>query len=140
MEHRWGARQTLDIGIKFHIGSGVPVFGRMLNASSSGAYVATSATLPVTSLIHVVLRSGTHRHNHHHRIAAYVVRADERGVGIEWQEFAPPPVLALIDTLELLPRRSPAASIAVRAATEIRRENEYAPLPLSGCVSCPYQS
>lgn len=106
VEHRWGIRRKLDVGIKLHIRSSLPMFGRLLNASSSGAYVATSATLPIMTRLDVSLGWDRFRHGSPQRIAAHVVRTDARGIGIEWQQFAPPAVLALIDIVELTPSRS----------------------------------
>lgn len=100
MEHRWGTRRTLDVGVKLYVQSSLPVFGRIRNASSSGAYIATSATLPVMTRMHIALGWDGSQRGGRHRIAAHVVRADKRGIGIEWQEFAPLSVLALIDALE----------------------------------------
>jgi len=37
-----------------------------------------------------------------------------RGKGIEWREFGPPPVLALLDALEVPPSRQRATPIASR--------------------------
>jgi len=106
MEHRWGTRQMLDIGVKLYAGSKRPIFGRMLNTSASGAYVATSTMLPIMTHVHVALGWRRGEHDRHHRIAAYVVRVDGRGVGIEWQEFASLPTPELIDDLDLLPTRA----------------------------------
>jgi hypothetical protein len=103
MEHRWGIRQTLDVAVKLYVRSSLPRLGRLLNASSSGAYVATSAALPIMTRVHVALGWDRVQRGGRHRIAAYVVRVDARGIGIEWREFAPLPVLALIDGLGALP-------------------------------------
>lgn len=105
MEHRWGIRRKLDVGVILQVRPSLPIFGRLLNASSSGAYVATSATLPIMTRVHVSLGWDRFQHGASHHIAAYVVRKDARGIGIEWQRFAPPAVLALIDTVELTPSR-----------------------------------
>jgi hypothetical protein len=100
MEHRWGIRRTLAVGVKLYVPQRPPGFGRLLNASSSGAYVATRAKLPIMSRVHVALGWDESQGGGRHRIAAHVVRVDTSGIGIEWAEFAPAPVVALIDTLE----------------------------------------
>lgn len=100
MEHRWGIRRTLDVGVKLHVPRRPPGFGRLLNASSSGAYVATRAKLPIMSRVHIALGWDGSQGGGRLRIAAHVVRVDARGIGIEWAELAPAPVLALIDLLE----------------------------------------
>lgn len=103
MEHRWGIRQPLDIGIKLYVGSRPPKLGRLLNASSSGAYVATSIPLSIMTRVQLALGWNSSQHTDRHRIAAYVVRSDARGIGIEWQDFAPLPVLTMIDAPETSP-------------------------------------
>lgn len=100
MEHRWGVRRTLDVDIKLFVQQGQPRFGRILNASSSGAYVATGVPLPIMTRVHVALGWDGAQGAGRHRIAAYVVRADRHGIGLEWQEFAPAAVLTLIGGLE----------------------------------------
>lgn len=111
MEHRCGVRRTLNVGVKLHIRQSLPKFGRLLDASASGAYVATSAPPPIMSRVHVALGWDGLQRGGRHRVAAYVVRVDARGIGIEWCDFAPPPVLALIESLEAPPaptrRRTP---------------------------------
>lgn len=100
MEHRWGIRRTLDVGVKLFVQQSEPRFGRILNASSSGAYVATSVPFPTMTRVHVALGWDGAQGAGRHRIAAYVVRADRHGIALEWQQFAPRAVLALIDNLE----------------------------------------
>lgn len=101
MEHRWGTRRTLSVGVKLYTRQSAPQFGRLLNASASGAYVATSDTPPIMSRVRIALGWDGLQRGGRHRIAAYVVRIDKRGIGIEWRDFAPPPVVALMQTLDL---------------------------------------
>lgn len=101
MEHRWGMRRTLSIGVKLYTRQSPPRFGRLLNASASGAYVAMSAAPPVMTRVQIALGWDALQRGGLHRIAAHVVRIDARGIGIEWREFAPPPVLALIQSMEV---------------------------------------
>lgn len=128
MEHRWGIRQTLDVGVTLYVESKLPSFGRLVNASSSGAYVATNAALPVMTRVRLALgRDRALRGGH--RICAYVVRADSRGMGIEWQEFAPWRVVALINAIEALPRRAGAQALpgGFRPVTESGAPGVYLP-------------
>lgn len=116
MEHRWGLRRTLDVGVNLSAQSSSSISGRIVDASASGAYIATGARLPIMARVRVALSwDGTGR-GHRHPIPAYVVRSDVRGIGIEWQEFAPPSVLALIESLEAIPAQ--ASRRALRAITE----------------------
>lgn len=95
--------------------------GRLLNASSSGGYVATGAKLPMMTRVHVMLAWGNLQSSSRDRIAAYVVRSDAGGVGLEWQEFAPPPLLALLDSVEVsMSPASPASIRTMRTSTTTR--------------------
>lgn len=125
MEHRWGIRRTLNVGVKLYVRGSPPRFGRLLDASASGGYVASSPPLPIMSRVQIALGwDGFHRDGHL-RIAAYVVRTDAHGIGIEWREFAPLPVLALMDTPKL--PRSYMSSTAVSTTTEARKESLHVP-------------
>lgn len=118
MEHRWGLRRTLDVGVKLYCQGNAPASGRMLNASASGAYIAIGARLAVMTRVHVALEPHSPGGGGRHRIVAYVVRSDARGIGIEWQEFAPHPVLAMIDRAQMFAARTlPCALPMIPAAT-----------------------
>ena len=106
MEHRWGTRRTLSVGVRLYMQQSAPKFGRLLNASASGAYVAMSAAPPVMSRVQIALGWDRLQRGGRHRIAAYVVRVDARGIGIEWRKFAPPPVVALIQAFDVPPTRT----------------------------------
>lgn len=100
MEHRWGKRRTMDVGVKLYAGASLSNLGRLLNVSASGAYVGAGAALPIMTRVYVTLaRDGLPGRNRQ-RIPGYVVRSDGHGIGIEWQEFAPAPVLALLESLQ----------------------------------------
>lgn len=106
MEHRWGTRRTLTVGVRLYTRQSPPKFGRLLNASASGAYVAMSAAPPIMTRVQLALGWDRLQGGGRRRIVAHVVRVDARGIGIEWRDFAPPSVLALIDALEMPPRRT----------------------------------
>lgn len=120
MEHRWGVRYLLDVSIRLEGRLNLLVFARLRNASSSGAYVETPVVPTLESRVWVELGSPPSRGGDRCRIPAYVVRRDGRGVGLEWCEFAPRPVLALIETTwraEISERRADhAASEALQLA------------------------
>ena len=134
MEHRWGIRQTLDVGVTLYVDSKLPSFGRLVNASSSGAYVATNAALPIMTRVRLALGRDRARRGGH-RIYAYVVRADSHGMGIEWQEFAPWRVVALINAMEVLPRRVRAQALpdGIRTVAESGAPGVYLP-SMHSCV------
>jgi hypothetical protein len=125
MEHRWGIRRTLGVGVKLYVRSQPPRLSRLLNASSSGAYVATNSPLRIMTRVRLALGWDRFQRADRHRIAAYVVRSDARGIGIEWQEFAPLPMLALMDAPQgSLPQNS---FDRIRNITEARDEFAYIP-------------
>lgn len=99
-------RRTLDVGVKLCARLSPPKFGRLLNASASGAYVAISAMPPIMTRVQIALGWDQFRRGGRHRVTGYVVRVDARGIGVEWHDFAPSPVLALIKAMEVPPARS----------------------------------
>jgi hypothetical protein len=115
MEHRWGERFPVALAVRLsyvappallgipsavlrlHSGATTILESRLTNASVSGALLNTDVRLPV--FCHVVLefevarRSGVTRQ----RVPAYVVRHAPDGLGVEWQEFAPRPIVNLLE-------------------------------------------
>jgi hypothetical protein len=113
MEHRWGQRFPVELAVRLHSGSTTILKSRLANASVSGALIDTDVRLPVFS--HVVLEFDVARRSGvvGQRVPAYVVRHAPGGLGLEWQEFAPRPIVSLLETtlrgrhaiLTALPRR-----------------------------------
>ncbi|HXI48494.1 MAG TPA: hypothetical protein VNH39_07875 [Steroidobacteraceae bacterium] len=83
MDHRWGQRQATSIAVHVAATSGAAGAARMVNVSLTGAYLETSAPLRRHALVYLAPSS---RHNcaGGRRIAAYVIRHDVLGVGLEW--------------------------------------------------------
>ncbi len=99
MEHRWGVRHSLDVFVRLEGPPDSVMFARLRNVSSSGAYVETQAAPALDSRVLLELgRRPAGARDGRCRVPAYVVRRDERGIGVEWCEFAPQPILALITT------------------------------------------
>ena len=83
MEHRWGIRHSTNRAVSFALPSGKLGEGRVLNISSTGAYLQTDVLLRVLTFIEVrvigiFVPGGA-------RFLACVVRRDQRGVGLEWE-------------------------------------------------------
>ena len=95
MEHRWGKRSSVDIPVVLHAGSGSRIRGRMANLSLSGALVLTDVRLPVFSQVMLELE-GLWSNAEMPPIAAYVARAANGGIGLEWDEFSPLPIAELL--------------------------------------------
>ncbi len=88
MEHRWGRRQPTNLRVRFFGMSGMTGVGRLLNISSTGAYLATTAPLRRLSLVYLEPAAAPFWEIQSRRIAASVVRQDAIGVGLEWCEAA----------------------------------------------------
>jgi hypothetical protein len=85
MEHRWGERRPIDLAVRFVVMQGTAGKGRIVNISSSGAFMETQTSLRLLSLLY--LRPMESVVGENRRVAATVVRYDARGVGLEWCEF-----------------------------------------------------
>lgn len=96
MDHRWGLRYLLDMPVRLERLPNLVAFARLRNVSASGAYIETSAAPALDCRILLELGCRADAGGERCRVPAHVVRRDERGVGIEWCEFAPRPVLTLI--------------------------------------------
>lgn len=126
MEHRWGLRHSLNLSVRLDGRPQLLTFARLKNASSSGAYIETRTAPPLLSRVWVEL--DWDRRDESRRIAAYVVRTERNGVGLEWCDFAPRAILALIERLP----RSVARDRRSDAPTAIRRLPSPAARPLAG--------
>jgi hypothetical protein len=95
MDNRLGER--VPMGLVIQLVSTRPrsiAVGLLENLSRSGALIV-NCDHQLFSLIHVVL----HPHqgsNDEDAVAAYITRACEGGIGVEWCEFAPPAVTDLL--------------------------------------------
>jgi hypothetical protein len=84
MEHRWGRRQSTDLRVRFvsrtKIGTGC-----LSNVSVSGAFMKTKVHLRLLSVLNLSFVSHS-RKAKADSVAAFVVRQDSAGVGLEWCE------------------------------------------------------
>jgi len=95
MEHRWGQRCPVDM----RVGFSAPViggWGRMRNVSLSGAYLETAARPPQSQRLTMELEWNREGRTERCVLTAWIVRRDDRGLGVEWCEFAPWPVPVLV--------------------------------------------
>lgn len=91
MEHRWGRRIETRLSLALQSAHNVRALGILLNASLSGAYVATKAAVKRDQRVTLQLRSPIWLN-----LSGFVVRIDEAGVGLEWEVFASDSVRALL--------------------------------------------
>ena len=96
MEHRLGTRVPTFLPVRVVPARAALVFGSMLNASLSGAYIETAATLPLLARIAVVCGPACSDRAPCPGVPAYVTRVGRNGVGIEWFEFAPEMIRQLV--------------------------------------------
>jgi hypothetical protein len=79
MEHRWGTRIDLDVPAELLTADGFSADAAVKNASLSGAFVETTAKLPLLSRVSLNLRAPRDEW-----LDACVVRVDEEGLALEW--------------------------------------------------------
>jgi hypothetical protein len=92
MEHRWGQRFLLDLPASVADGNGWRAPARVRDISASGAFLECSP--PVVSVTRVLIRfKGCEVGS---ILTGNIVRLTSEGIGIEWGEFAPAAVAALL--------------------------------------------
>jgi hypothetical protein len=116
MEHRWGERVAVHQTVELAYGSSPPVAGLLENVSSSGAFVRTEGPRPPRGPVDVILQERGFGGMQSVRLAAYVVRQTETGIGLEWSEFAPRAIRLMIRD-----RRSGGVRARARAALRSAR-------------------
>ncbi len=82
MEHRWGYRHAAKVPVHFTLQSGRRGVGRVLNISTTGAYLQTEMPLRILTLIDLIIDGVIPRGA---RFTGCVVRRDPVGVGLEWE-------------------------------------------------------
>jgi hypothetical protein len=95
LEHRWGDRVRVNIPVRVEANELTAANGCMQDLSLSGAFVKSESDLRLNTLIEVSIampppstRTAV--------IKALVSRKFDDGVGIEWYEFAPNIIRALL--------------------------------------------
>jgi hypothetical protein len=96
MEHRWGHRREISRSVQLETRSGVVAHGRITNVSISGAFIVSPLPLGLFSYVQVQFTAMLNGKRTPMTVEGQVVRKDEAGFGIEWSEFAPEAVRALV--------------------------------------------
>ena len=95
MEHRWGQRMAVDFTARVGAEPASRHLARVVDVSISGAFLRIG--LPVDDLhaVHIEIPLPGKRRARR-VVEAYVVRRAEDGVGVEWADLAPEPVMAML--------------------------------------------
>ncbi len=96
MEHRWGHRHEVSKAVHLETRGGVIARGRLCNVSTSGAFVVTHLPVAVFAYLKVQFIAVVDGKRTKAAVEGQVVRKDPDGVGIEWSEFAPEEIRALM--------------------------------------------
>jgi hypothetical protein len=96
MEHRWGERFAVDIVVRLGSRPYTIRTGRLIDLSMSGGSITIGMDLRVLSRVQVALVLPARFPQATPVISAYVARRHRDGIGVEWCDFAPQPVLELL--------------------------------------------
>jgi hypothetical protein len=88
MERHWGQRRSTNVAVQFFTRPDATGTGRVVNISSTGAFMETQSPLRILSLLYLEPTDQPSVNGTSGRIAATVVRHDATGVGLKWCEFA----------------------------------------------------
>lgn len=110
-EQRWGARVPMHETAVLRIVQGQESPALLRDASLSGAFVETEHRPARFSRVAIRPLEGSSEW-----IGAWVVRTDERGIGLEWIEPASREVVALLSSVRSAAKRPPKAQQPDRRA------------------------
>lgn len=106
MEHRWGRRIPVKIPVRLILESGEPVIGETENVSFSGALIQTTRSVRLLSRLQVEVILPREIGGRAEPVPAHVTRKLRDGAAIEWCDFAPRAVRALLLALDPLAARA----------------------------------
>jgi PilZ domain-containing protein len=96
MEHRCGYRRPISAGIVIRTSNGLAASGRLCDISASGALIASHLPAPVHAQVLVQFTERQKSRRSAAVIRGEIVRHAPGGFAIEWSEFSPPLVRALL--------------------------------------------
>lgn len=96
MEHRCGRRIEVAIPVTLRLASGELVPARMVNVSLSGALISTRARLPLLGRVAVLLDTDESDEGPARTVWAHIVRKEHDGIGLEWSDFSPAAICAVL--------------------------------------------
>jgi hypothetical protein len=89
MDHRWGARTPVHLDVRLVCKPAAIAPGWLSDVSISGAYVRTELMMQLLSPVRIVVVDRLPSGRRSMDLAAYVVRRDSGGLGLEWRNLAP---------------------------------------------------
>ncbi len=121
MEHRWGERVTVDLGVRvagrpYHVRA-----ARLVNLSLSGAYLKMAADLRPLSRVQIAIALPRRFMHPVPVVPAYVARKCKDGFAVEWCEHAPRPVLELLRHAALRDQRPAARAPRYQRSCDVAR-------------------
>jgi hypothetical protein len=96
MEHRWGHRRDIDRSVHLATRSGLVARGRLTNVSISGAFLESPLPVSLFSYVQIQFNAMLNGRRTATAVEGQVVRKDATGFALEWCEFAPEAVRALV--------------------------------------------
>jgi len=99
MDHRWGERIKVDFPVRLVTHAFSRRDARLMDLSVSGAYILTNIFIRPHSRVEVALLASPWARHEAVVVSGYVTRRYRAGVGIEWCEFAPPPIGSLLHSV-----------------------------------------
>lgn len=106
MEHRWGRRIPVKIPVRLILESGESIIGETENVSFSGALIQTAGSVRLFSRLQVEVILPREIGGGVERVSAHVTRKMTDCAAIEWCDFAPRGVRALLRALDPLAARA----------------------------------
>jgi hypothetical protein len=113
MEHRCGYRRAARLRVIVRGLHGAAAEGVVRDISASGAFIASSLPVRASAQIFVQFEYLQQFSRTRRAVAAEVVRCESNGFAIEWEDFSPPAVRALLRQLSHEYERDDVAPVAV---------------------------
>jgi len=95
MEHRWGARVSLDIPVLVQWSDAPPLAGRLRNASVSGGFIELAESIPVCAAVDIRIACGPHGQRTL-ALPACVARSGRGFIAVEWRDMGEPTLIDLL--------------------------------------------
>ena len=101
MEHRCGHRRLVEARVTVRTRSGLVTRGVLQNVSASGALITSPLALPLHTAVLVQIEAAdSHRTFGRVALAGEIARVTDDGFAIEWSEFAPRTLRAILRATE----------------------------------------